>query len=1748
MMLEQRAFRLLTGIGSAANFLVCQSAIATPITPSADGTGTQIFVEGNRFDIQGGQLSGDGANLFHSFQEFGLNANQTANFLSQPQIQNILGRVRGGNASFIDGLLQVTGGNSNLYLINPAGILIGPNARLNLPANFTAATATGVGFENGWFDLTTTDYTNLVGTPSLVGFDSAVLGDLVNLGQLTVAEGQALTLLGGTVVNTGELSAPEGNITVSAITPPDGGSGIIRLSPTNGILSLDVQAEMLATGVDLPEALSLPQLITGGTAVSNATGLTVNDAGVAVLSGSGIQIADEAGTTIIAGNVTVAGDMGGDIQVTGNQVGLIAANIDASGVNDGGTALIGGDYQGQGNLPTAEQTYVSADSNINVSSTGSGNAGRAIVWADDATQFYGTVDAQGGQLAGDGGFVEISGARQLAFDGAVLLDATNGAAGSLLLDPELIRIVATGGADDAQLADGSIFAADGGAGSTFTISEQALEALTGSVTLESTNLIEFVSLSDNRLDFQAGEGDVVTFRAPGTAPFGSISFIALDSLTNGGVTIETNGGDLVFDVGDFDGSTAPFNSELSLVSNGGDIEINSDDQISTIQLIDTSSGSRSAGDVNLNAAVQIGGTAGASIVEIDASSTSTVPGNADGGNVTGTTDPDTGEGFRILLANTSSSNGDAGNIEYVSGGVILGGSEFLSFEASAPNGRAGDILLNALGSVDNPSEINGLQTIRALSGTGQGGTVTLRADEIDFEENGIDPVFDVDFGAATPLQISGQLIFEPQSSGQDILVGGSGIVDDPDIGQLDVNGFPLNETLHISAFELNTFSDQPNDEGSFNRADGGVLVRTDGDGTIEFASTLSTQELFIDVTVEGGADSVIVGPDQATDYIILDTGSGIISGFGTDIDGDGVQDTNLRFTNVGTIQAGDLDDSLVFLNDQATFDGNFDGGGGNNVLDFSGDASVSLALSPNGVDGYSQALDVDLTADPAVTLASDPSFVIVEGQVDNITGVTGGSGDDVIFGDANANLLGGGGGNDTINGRGGDDIIEIERDASFELLAAGIAANEIRIDNNNDGTFEESDQISNIEVARFLGGPSDNTFTVGADSWQGPLVLIDGGNGNDTYNIGIDGAGEGSVIVGDTGTTGTDTLTVIGSVMDDDFAVAIADSPNPGGFDPDPIAFLTLPEDANLLARLDEDFVVDANGDVVNNIDGNGTVVVPFSTNEIDLLDNIDILDTEREDIPGQAINPPAYKVSRVNLNTETAAFSGVENVSFDGADGSDTYTATLGAESVENLIDITINDTGTSGTDRLEVSGNQLTNEFGVTLASDPNELSELRFFQPSVFGADNPDNSEIIDFSGLENVRLDGGADTASGAVGDTYTLSLGSPSSITLEIQDSGTTAQGIDTLIIEGTGMTDTLEVGATSITLLETGEQVVYNGIDALGLNTGAGADVITVTESIQFGFGLDLNTGTNGGDILVNGDITVNDDSSTALNTAINAGIVVTTLDGVIDTSGGTLSTTSTMGAADPINLTATGDITTADISASGLTGGAMVSLESNSGNINTGNIDTASVNGRGGAILVDADEVVVGNLATNGRTISGDVAINGGTVVASTINTQGNGGTSQGGAVNIAVSNKLQVTDTFVSSGGTVASISSSGDMASGDITLQFSEEVTFAVGDSSSNGTAGAISANDVLGAGSFSKTFVQGNIRLIIPFDELSVGNGNSSLLSDFQTLITEPSQQLPVPLACIPDSNLSSEEGIQLTSQTQREELNCSYISD
>lgn len=494
-----------------------QRAIAQSITSAPDSTDTRVNRDGNRYDIDGGVRSRGGANLFHDFERFGLSRDEIANFLSNPDIRNILARVSGGEASFIDGLIQVSGGESNLFLMNPAGIIFGTNARLDVAADFMATTATGIGFAEGWFNATgDNDYASLVGTPSRFAFATDQPGSLVNAGTLSVAAGQNLSLLVGTVINTGVLSAPSGTITVSAVP----GESLVRISQEGHLLNLEIAAPDGTEG-QLPfTPLELPTLLTGSEFIS-ATGVEVNPDGSVRLTGSNGSALLEPGTTLVSGTVDAsavdalaAGSMP-QIAVTDDRVALLNATLDASSATGGGTIRVGGDYQGSGTLPNAQYTYVDAASSLTANGVSSASlnnlpadGGRIIVWAEGTTVFHGNVAARGGDLGGDGGFAEISGHDHLMFRGTADLSASNGASGTLLLDPENIIISGAAIDDPVDVGDAlpDIFQNDF-PGNDITLTTATLE-INGNNTnllLEATNDIRVESLPERDVDFGPDE-------------------------------------------------------------------------------------------------------------------------------------------------------------------------------------------------------------------------------------------------------------------------------------------------------------------------------------------------------------------------------------------------------------------------------------------------------------------------------------------------------------------------------------------------------------------------------------------------------------------------------------------------------------------------------------------------------------------------------------------------------------------------------------------------------------------------------------------------------------------------------------------------------------------------------------------------------------------------------------------------------------------------------------------------------------------------------------------------------------------------------------------------------------------------------------------------------------------------------------------------------------------------------------------
>ena len=174
----------------------------------------------------------------------------------------------------------------------------------------------------------------------------------------------------------------------------------------------------------------------------------------------------------------------------------------ASGNAGGGTVLVGGDFQGKNvEVQNADKTYVGADASIRADAVTSGDGGKVVVWADESTQFFGSLSAQGGVVSGDGGNAEISGKQFLnARIGRISLGSRNGKAGTLLLDPA--DIVINGGTNDgsdteAGNSNALVQQNGGNAGevlfgdtpSTFNVYESEIEGTDANINLQATNSI-----------------------------------------------------------------------------------------------------------------------------------------------------------------------------------------------------------------------------------------------------------------------------------------------------------------------------------------------------------------------------------------------------------------------------------------------------------------------------------------------------------------------------------------------------------------------------------------------------------------------------------------------------------------------------------------------------------------------------------------------------------------------------------------------------------------------------------------------------------------------------------------------------------------------------------------------------------------------------------------------------------------------------------------------------------------------------------------------------------------------------------------------------------------------------------------------------------------------------------------------------------------------------------------------------------
>ncbi len=420
----------------------------------------------------------------------------------------------------------------------------------------------------------------------------------------------------------------------------------------------------------------------GKIVLNDPAGITLGEK--AVIKGSGIVLdGGEEGTVKVAGELDASnrtsGETGEAVTVLGRKVVLDGkANIDVSGLNGGGTVLIGGDYQGNNtDIRNALYTTVSRGVSIKADALGNGNGGRVILWADKTTEFYGKISARGGMQEGDGGFVEVSGKINLIYRGSVDTRAPEGKTGMLLLDPADITIsdgTGDGAADGTDTFSGDPSGTIGSVAESdsapTTIYESELEGLssTTSISLQATNNLTIGNLSDNTLSLQAAAGQTVEFIAD--SDYGDTGDFSMNSgdtivtqgadvrfegenITTGGIT--TNGGNVEL-VPDLDFDFIGGGSVNGAVNTGGgDFTMNYGESFSSSGSISTGDGLVTvivdgAGTLSLGAAVN----AGTGSVELECVADSVTLGGITAGNLTVTSSGTISHSGTLTVTGTAS--------------------------------------------------------------------------------------------------------------------------------------------------------------------------------------------------------------------------------------------------------------------------------------------------------------------------------------------------------------------------------------------------------------------------------------------------------------------------------------------------------------------------------------------------------------------------------------------------------------------------------------------------------------------------------------------------------------------------------------------------------------------------------------------------------------------------------------------------------------------------------------------------------------------------------------------------------------------------------------------------------------------------------------------------------------------------------------------------------------------------------------
>ncbi len=835
-------------------------------------------------------------NLFHSFGQFSIGTGHTADFTGPGTIQNILSRVTGGSRSDILGQIKSSIAGANLYLMNPAGILFGPDSSINVSGAFHATTSSYIKFADGTRFTAApgpTDSMLTIADPTAFGFLGPGAGAITINGSKLA--GKTMSFVGGSID-----AHPSG--------PGVGEDFNVAADGTLNLFTLQGAGEIGLDGTP-PAILSGTTQITGkGAFRSNASD---GQSTVKVVTGNLSMFGDSAtsASALLSADNTTAFDSNGVLSIKANSIrvegvakitsetGGSAGNPFGKGVDividTGDLSLVNG---GQ---VTSRVFFASRAGNITVNASGAvtidGVGGVA------GNVFAGIYSDTGDGLTGNAGTSSITANSLTLANGGTISSTTNGDGMAAATSIVAGQVMLSGGssiqaATSASGNAGNIFlqAASldlSGASKISTTSEGGASGNAGTIMVTTTGALTIFGTGSSIQSEAQGTGNAgnVTVNANTLTVFGDgeISTSTFGPGSAGTVMVTANmatlatGGTIsssTFDVGD--AGTVTVNAGSLLMTGGGNITTTSFDSASgkAGNIFVTVPGAITMTDANSFIQSQALGTGNAGNIVVaagtlnilkDAGITTDTSTNANAGtivvNVTGDMLIDgtghvgfvTGITSDALPADDSdpgASIGNAGSVTVTANNLTLRNNAAISSNTNT-NGNAGSVTVVVPGTLLIDGTVRTLPTdYTAISSvanndlgvdlSSKAGNVSVTAGSLVLLTNGQILADTYTNGDAGTITVNAGTLYI-NGSGQSVTTG---IISDTFVG----DGRAGNVTVNAGYGLLINASKIATETGA--AGDGGNIVATFGTLDMSGGASISSTS-----TDKGNAGSVLVG-------------------------------------------------------------------------------------------------------------------------------------------------------------------------------------------------------------------------------------------------------------------------------------------------------------------------------------------------------------------------------------------------------------------------------------------------------------------------------------------------------------------------------------------------------------------------------------------------------------------------------------------------------------------------------------------------------------------------------------------------------------------------------------------------------------------------------------------------------------------------------------------------------------------------